>query len=303
MEYTMKKLLAIGLLVNSLVNSSPLEAQTHFAFSNDEQVAINVYQSAIPAVVTIRGGNSTGSGSLISADGLILTNEHVVGRAARVEVRTQDGRRFVGDVISTDRRNDLALIRVQSQERFPFIRLADSSGIQVGQRVFAIGSPFGLSGTLTTGILSRIAPNGDLQTDAAINPGNSGGPLLNSKGELIGVNKAIIGNGQGIGFATNVSTARAFIAQSRNNRPTPNIATKGPRLGVTIDGQTFVIQEVATNSIASRVGLRPGDKILAVNNQPLRDVQELVEFLDRQPRLMVLTIARNQRLGRILIEF
>jgi S1-C subfamily serine protease len=298
----MNKLLTIGVLASSILNFAPLEAQPRFAFNNDEQVTIKVYQAALPAVVTIRGGNSTGSGSFISSDGLILTNAHVVGRFSRVEVITQDGRRFAGDVISTDRRNDLALIKVQSQERFPFLPLADSKGIQVGQRVFAIGSPFGLSGTLTTGILSRIAPNGDLQTDAAINPGNSGGPLLNSKGELIGVNKAIIGNGQGIGFATSAPTARTFIAQSRN-RPNVAVNPQAPRLGVTVDGQTFIIQAVATNSIASRVGLRPGDRILAVNNQPLRDVEDLVEFLDRKPKAMVLTIARNQRLGQVLIEF
>ncbi len=298
----MNKLLTIGVLASSILNFAPLEAQPRSAFNNDEQVTIKVYQAALPAVVTIRGGNSTGSGSFISSDGLILTNAHVVERFSRVEVITQDGRRFAGDVISTDRRNDLALIKVQSQERFPFLPLADSKGIQVGQRVFAIGSPFGLSGTLTTGILSRIAPNGDLQTDAAINPGNSGGPLLNSKGELIGVNKAIIGNGQGIGFATSAPTARTFIAQSRN-RPNVAVNPQAPRLGVTVDGQTFIIQAVATNSIASRVGLRPGDRILAVNNQPLRDVEDLVEFLDRRPKAMVLTIARNQRLGQVLIEF
>ncbi len=298
----MNKLLTIGVLASSILNFAPLEAQPRSAFNNDEQVTIKVYQAALPAVVTIRGGNSTGSGSFISSDGLILTNAHVVERFSRVEVITQDGRRFAGDVISTDRRNDLALIKVQSQERFPFLPLADSKGIQVGQRVFAIGSPFGLSGTLTTGILSRIAPNGDLQTDAAINPGNSGGPLLNSKGELIGVNKAIIGNGQGIGFATSAPTARTFIAQSRN-RPNVAVNPQAPRLGVTVDGQTFIIQAVATNSIASRVGLRPGDRILAVNNQPLRDVEDLVEFLDRRPKAMVLTIARNRYLGQVLIEF
>ncbi len=292
----MKQLLTIGILASSLVNLMPLAVESRPTFESDEQVTINVYQRALPAVVTIRGGRSTGSGSFISADGLVLTNEHVVGRAQRVEVLTQDGRRFIGEVINTDRRNDLALVKVQSREKFPFLRLAEPGSIQVGQRVFAIGSPFGLAGTLTTGILSRIAPNGDLQTDAAINPGNSGGPLLNSRGELIGVNKAIIGNGQGIGFATSAPTVRTFLAQA------PQSST-GPRLGVTIDAQTFVIQEIARNSIASRAGLRPGDRILAVNNQPLRDVQELIDYLDRQPKVLVLTIARDQRLGRVLIEF
>ncbi|MCS6958653.1 MAG: trypsin-like peptidase domain-containing protein [Pseudanabaenaceae cyanobacterium SKYGB_i_bin29] len=295
----MRKLLAIGLLTTTLSLGIPPHT---FAFTNDEQITINVYKLAAPAVVTLRGGGSTGSGSFISADGLILTNEHVVGRASQVEVRTQDGRRFIGDVIATDRRNDLALVRVRSNERFPFLRLADSSGIQVGQRVFAIGAPFGLAGTLTTGILSRIAPNGDLQTDAAINPGNSGGPLLNSKGELIGINKAIVGNGQGIGFATSAIAARNFIHQTAN-RPTPPPESRGQRLGVTIDTQTFTIQEINPNSIASRVGLRPGDRILAINNQPLRDVQELLAVLDQNPKILVLTIARERRIGKILIEF
>lgn len=294
----MQRLLTIGFLAATL--SVALPPRT-FAFTSDEQITINVYKAALPAVVTIRGIGTTGSGSFISADGLILTNEHVVGRLSQVEVRTQDGRRFIGDVIATDRRNDLALLRVRSNEKFPFLRLAEASGIQVGQRVFAIGAPFGLAGTLTTGILSRIAPNGDLQTDAAINPGNSGGPLLNSRGELIGVNKAIMGNGQGIGFATSALTARNFLNQVAN-RPTTPPEKSGRRWGITIDAQTFTIQAINPSSLASRIGLRPGDKILAVNNQPLRDVQELIEVLEQNPKVIVLTIARDRRIRMIGVE-
>jgi len=200
-------------------------------FRADEQTNINVYRNASPAVVTIIGGNNTGSGSIISPEGLVITNEHVVrmARGGLVSVQTSNGQRYNGQVLATDATNDLALIQLRTNERLPFIRLAQSDGIQVGQQVFAIGSPFGLSGTLTTGILSRIANNGDLQTDAVLNPGNSGGPLLNSQGELIGVNKAILANqggNTGIGFATSATIARQFVAQVQPGRSAnPTIAT------------------------------------------------------------------------------
>lgn len=210
-------------------------------FRADEQININVYRNASPAVVTIIGGNNTGSGSIISPDGLVLTNEHVVrmARGGMVSVQTGNGQRYNGQVLATDAANDLALIQLRTNERLPYLRLAASEGIQVGQQVFAIGSPFGLSGTLTTGILSRIAQNGDLQTDAVLNPGNSGGPLLNSQGELIGVNKAILANqggNTGIGFATSALIAQQFINQARTGRPSspipanPAIATAPPAL-------------------------------------------------------------------------
>lgn len=222
------------LLVNTaygVVTSTPSLAAT---FRADEQTTINVYRNASPAVVTITGGNNTGSGSIISPEGLVITNEHVVrmARGGIVSVQTSNGQRYTGQVLATDRVNDLALIQLRTNERLPYIRLASGDGIQVGQQVFAIGSPFGLSGTLTTGILSRIANNGDLQTDAVLNPGNSGGPLLNSQGELIGVNKAILANqggNTGIGFATSATVARQFVAQAQQGRTAnPAIATAPP---------------------------------------------------------------------------
>ncbi|MEN9273772.1 MAG: trypsin-like peptidase domain-containing protein [Gloeomargarita sp. DG02_4_bins_56] len=299
-----------------VISTAPGWAQTRF--HGDEQVSIQVYQKASPAVVTIRAGNGNGSGSIISPDGLVLTGAHVVSGFRRVQVTTSTGTRYTAQVIATDRQRDLALLRLENvQGRLPTIPLANRDGIQVGQRVFAIGSPFGLSGTYTTGILSRIAPNGDLQTDAAINPGNSGGPLLNSRGELIGVNRAILSPGMsggniGIGFATSILNAQDFIAQNRNN-PGSAVATapepprspvqQGVRLGVALDPNTLVIQEVEPNSPAQAIGLRPGDRLLAVNGFPLDDPEELRAFLERRPRALVLTVARQGRVANVFVRF
>lgn len=189
-------------------------------------------------------------------------------------------------MIATDGQNDLALVRLETTERLPTLRLSSPGGIQVGQRVFAIGSPFGLSGTLTTGILSRIARNGDLQTDASLNPGNSGGPLLNSRGELIGVNKAILSPGgqgnTGIGFATSALVAKDFIAQNQSNG-TPGAVTQRhspstPRLGVTLDTGTLVVLGVQPGSLAADLGLRRGDRLVAIDGRRLRGIQDLQSF-------------------------
>ncbi len=286
-----------------------LQELTAQASPLEEQTAVNVYRSVLPAVVTVSQGSSSGSGTIISADGLVLTNEHVVRRltGSTVSVRTSTNQTYSGRVVAIDRTNDLALIRLQTNgDRLPFVRLAEPSAVEVGRRVYAIGSPFGLAGTLTTGILSRIAPNGDLQTDAALNPGNSGGPLLNSEGELIGVNKAILSpNGRdrtGIGFATSVAAVQTFLARANSGDPGV-VAKTPPRLGVTVDTRTLTIEEVAADSIASRIGLRPGDRLVALNGRPLTDPRQLQEYLNDQPEALVLTISRNQRLGSVRVVF
>lgn len=293
----------------ALLPVSPVFAQTQ----NEEQTNIDVYRLASPAVVTISTGNSSGSGSIVSPEGLVLTNEHVVrgARGGRVRITTTAGNRYTGQVIAIDRRNDLALVRLDTTDRFSTIRLSTPERIQVGQRVFAIGSPFGLSGTLTTGILSRISGNGDLQTDAALNPGNSGGPLLNSQGELIGVNKAILSPGgrgnTGIGFATSITVAKDFIAQNRNSS-NPNTVTERsspltPRLGVTVDAQTLVVLGVQPGSPAANLGLRRGDRLIAIDGRRLRGIQDLQTFLARRPDSAVLTVARNRRLADVRVSF
>jgi len=283
----------------------------------EEQTSIDVYQKASPGVVTIKAGRSSGSGSIIAAEGLVLTNEHVVrdSRSGQVSVKTANGKTYQGQVIATDRKNDLALVRLNATQRLRrIIRLADPNSIRVGQQVYAIGSPFGLEGTLTTGILSRIDDkDGDLQTDAALNQGNSGGPLLNSEGELIGVNKSIIsssrdGGNIGIGFATSVRVARDFIARhagtggDRNPDPRPPYENDRPILGVTVNQRMMVLQ-VDPGSPAERAGLMDGDRLIGINGQRVRNIDDVKSFLDRRPGSLVLIYMRNGSRARTQVNF
>jgi hypothetical protein len=195
----------------------------------EEGVNVRVYQAASPAVVAIETTVGSGSGSIISPEGLILTNAHVVSGAETVTVTLADGREFEGNVIGYGEGGlDLAAVQIVSDEGdFPFVRVAAPEAVEVGQRAFAIGSPFGFQGTFTTGIVSRIdRDRGLIQTDAAINPGNSGGPLLNSRGELVGVNSAIFSPGTGagnvgIGFAIATDRVSSFlVAVDEGRAPT-----------------------------------------------------------------------------------
>lgn len=202
----------------------------------DEDTNIRVYKAASPAVVAIDAGNGNGSGSLVTPTGLVLTNAHVVGSASRVQVRLEDGREFVGDVVGyANNRVDLAAIQLRGNPTgLPTLQIAPRDSVQVGQRAFVIGNPFGLSGTFTVGIVSRIDPVRRLiQTDAAINPGNSGGPLLNSRGQLMGVNTSIFtterrGGNIGIGFAIPVEEVQSFLSALQNGTaPTQASASNG----------------------------------------------------------------------------
>src|SRR6266540_2759278 len=165
---------------------------------------------------------SLGSGFIISDDGYILTNNHVVSGADEIKVKLADGREFKGEVKGADEKLDLALIRIEGKDHFPVATLGDSDKIQVGEWVMAIGNPFGLQQTVTAGIVSakgRVIGSGPyddfIQTDASINPGNSGGPLFNSGGEVIGINAAIVAGGQGIGFAIPINMAKSIVTQLR----------------------------------------------------------------------------------------
>ena len=165
---------------------------------------------------------SLGSGVVIDADRHVLTNEHVISRASRIRVTLADGREFDAKLVGADPNNDLAVLRVESKETLPWIPPATSSDIMVGEPVIAIGNPFGLSNTVTTGVISAAdrsirtedrVYHGFLQTDASINPGNSGGPLLNAEGSLVGINTAIYGGAQGIGFAIPIDVAKRVVGQ------------------------------------------------------------------------------------------
>lgn len=236
---------AIGF--NLLNGATPIEilslqqlGYSHQAFAQDadEATSERVYASARPAVVSIESEDGTGSGSIISADGLILTNAHVIGNSRTVKVRLEDGRTLEGRVVGYGDGLDLAAVRIQGNN-FPTIPLASATA-RVGQKAFAIGNPFGLEGTFTTGIVSRIDnERGVIQTDAAINPGNSGGPLLNSQGQLIGVNTSIYAISRdsgniGIGFAINTDRLQPFLTAVRNGN-----ASQTPQRGLVAQSITL----------------------------------------------------------------
>jgi len=236
----------LGAIALPLVTPPPIFAQS------DEATRIRVYQSASPAVVSIQSNSGSGSGSIINAKGLILTNAHVVRGASIVNVALNDKRQFRGRVIASSRNPDLALIQLESvADNLPTIPIASSSSVQVGQSAFAIGNPFGrFAGTLTTGIISRIDRDRQLlQTDAALNPGNSGGLLLNSRGELVGVNTAIFtttSTNSGIGLAIEADTVNQFIAAARQGK-VPNSVANLPRPSIlSLDGNP-ITSTLSTN--------------------------------------------------------
>jgi S1-C subfamily serine protease len=210
----------------------PAQAYTP-QFDQEELENISVYELAAKAVVTINalanGNPSSGAGVLIDESGLILTSSHVIGNATRVHVTLADGRKCVGSVLGKmGDTADLALLKVEANTPLPYLKLADSSKVRVGQKVLAIGNPYGFERTLTTGIISRIDKERNrIQTDAAINPGNSGGPLLDTRGYILGINQSIFnpdGNRSniGIGFAVPANAARDFLKALAAEEPMPS---------------------------------------------------------------------------------
>src|ERR1700686_1385717 len=213
------------------------QAASNEALDTDEQNNISVYHKNIGSVVNVTSKavafdffyglvpqEGQGSGFIIDKDGHVLTNYHVIADARQVEVTLHNRKKYRATIVGTDRSHDLAIVQIKAPELSP-MALGDSKNLRVGQKVYAIGNPFGLAGTLTSGIVSSIRsvqePDGipideAIQTDAAINPGNSGGPLLNSHGEVIGINTMIAGNpgvdqSAGIGFAIPINTAKAVL--------------------------------------------------------------------------------------------
>lgn len=199
-------------------------------YSEDTTVS-RIYEKLTPAVVLVeadlKDGLSSGTGCIIDPSGIILTSSHVIDDAPDVQVTISTGEVFKGKVISVmGKENDLALIKINAKKILPTLELGDSEKVKVGQRVLAIGNPFGFNGTLTTGIVSRIDySRNKIQTDAAINPGNSGGPIINLKGEVIGISQSIYNpdnniSNIGIGFAVPINEAKSFIklAMSDNKK-------------------------------------------------------------------------------------
>ena len=219
----MRKIFYAFLFLFLFLSLNICSAQT---VSAEEQINTAVYEAVYPAIVVIEGdipsGYSTGSGCIISPDGYILTSSHVVKNAKNIEVTTNTGKVYPAKTVKTTGKNkDLALLKIEPKTELPMVKIGNSEEVKVGQRVLAIGNPFGFSGTLTTGIVSRIDyHNNKIQTDAAINPGNSGGPIVNVNGEVIGISQSIYNpdNNQsniGIGFAVPVNEAKSLINYAR----------------------------------------------------------------------------------------
>jgi serine protease Do len=229
----------------------------------------------------------TGSGVIVSPDGYILTNNHVAGASADIRVRLSDGREFTARRIGVDAETDLASIKIEARN-LPHATLGDSSRLEQGEWVIALGSPFGLEQTMTVGIVSATGRqfggtyDNYIQTDASINPGNSGGPLINMNGEVIGINTMIYsrsGGSEGIGFSVPSNTARSVQEQLlRSGR-----VTRG-YLGVTLQdsstaGSGAMVAEVSNGGPASSAGLRNGDRIVEFDGKAVKSTKQLTEIV------------------------
>ena len=293
------------------------EAEAAPAYDAEEQNNIAIYKRVLPSVVNITSKSlvynfffepvpqqGQGSGFILDKAGHVLTNFHVIAGANRgIEVKLSNKRNYSAKVVGTDRVHDLALLQIDAPNLEP-VTLADSSGLAVGQKVYAIGNPFGLAGTMTRGIISSIRSIGGsegapienaIQTDAAINPGNSGGPLLNSRGEVIGINTMIASNGadqsSGIGFAIPINTAKAVLNDltryGRVKRPSLGIVSYaiGPdlasQMGLAVDSG-ILIQKVIPGGAAERAGLRGGSQQAYVGNTSILLGGDLIVGIDGQ---------------------
>jgi S1-C subfamily serine protease len=319
--------------------SGPNTAQT--AIPEDDQALLDSYSRAVievvdrvgPAVVrlAVRNGDPTrpgqsrsgsGSGVIVAPDGLILTNSHVAGAASRIEVTTADGQDLHARLVGDDPDTDLALIRIDEPATLPSARLGDSKRLKRGQLVIAIGNPLGFESTVTTGVVSALgrslrSRNGRLiddviQTDAALNPGNSGGPLVSSRGEVVGINTAVIMGAQGICFAVAANTAsfvlgelvrhgrvrRAFIGIAAQQTAIPPLRRRAAGL---VQDRAVMIGTVEPDSAAERAGLRPGDIVVALDGITIAGADDLVRALtgDKIGRSVAFEVLRGT--GRLTV--
>lgn len=306
----------------------PLDGSLTFLDRMSEAIA-DLAERVEPAVVNIRvmrgvphphrsvmteGG---GSGAIFTPDGFVLTNAHVVAGAVAVKVLLSDGRSFFATVVGSDEATDLAVMRLQG-DHLPYAPFGDSNTLRTGQLVIAIGNPFGFQRTVTAGIVSALGRtlhsengrpmDGIVQTDAAINPGNSGGPLVNTRGEVIGINTAIIPGARGIGFAIPSNTATyvagELMRQGRVVRGylgiggmTVDLPTRVVR-ALGLDGDRGVLVEsVERDSPVDRAGLYPGDVLLSLDDRPVRSVDDLHHLLNERSvgRRMPLDVLRERQ--------
>jgi S1-C subfamily serine protease len=332
-----------------VVDRSPLElteAHAAPAYDSEELANIGVYKKALASVVNVTATivsydffygavpqQGQGSGFILDKQGRILTNYHVIANARQIEVTLDDKHKYKAKLLGSDQAHDLALLQVQAPDLVPAV-LSDSRGLIVGQKVYAIGDPFGLNGTMTTGIISSIrsvrGPQGALienaiQTDAAINPGNSGGPLLNSRGEVIGITSMIASNGadqnSGVGFAIPIDTAKAvledFAKYGHVRRPSLGIVPLAigqdlaQQMGLAADAGVLIVRTVPGGA-ADKAGLHGGkeraylgnteiylggDLIIGIDDKEVTSPQDLSEVMNRHEvgDSVVVTFLRGQR--------
>ncbi len=295
-----------------LVPSEPgedlMDAYSRAVIAAAEKVSPSVVYIEVQQPIRSRRGNAprlpqearaSGSGFIFTPDGFILTNSHVVHSARKIEVTVSDGRKYQADLIGDDPDTDLAVIRINAPNLVP-AHLGESQKIRVGQLVVAIGNPYGFQYSVTAGVVSALgrslrAQSGRLmdaviQTDAALNPGNSGGPLVNSRGEVIGVNTAMILPAQGISFATSIDTAkfvasrlirdgkvsRSYIGLAGQNVPLPRRIVRYYNLAVE---SGILIVSFEGNSPARKGGVREGDIIIGLDDHPTAGIDDLHKLL------------------------
>jgi 2-alkenal reductase len=313
-----------------------------------EQTTISLFERVSPAVVQVvvlgrtanpfesdRGGSElraegTGTGFIWDGAGNVVTNAHVVGTGRRVAIRTASGNLVTADVVGTASNYDIAVVRVTGRGAVPSpIPIGSSADLKVGQWVFAVGNPFGLDQTLTTGVISALKRrlptaggreiSGVIQTDAAINPGNSGGPLLDSAGRLIGVNTAIIspsGTSAGIGFAIPIDVVNRVVPEliSKGRVPTPGIGIipANEELAARVGVQGIIIVRTTPGSPAERAGLqgvdlaagRLGDVIVGIQGRPVKRLADLTEVLEglKLPGSVDLTVQRDSARRSVTVD-
>lgn len=282
----------------------------------DDPFLRRFFGDSLPQLSPTEQLRGLGSGFIIDKSGLVLTNAHVVDQADKVTVRLKDGRTFEGKVKGIDEVTDLAVVKINAGNDLPIAPLGSSSDVQVGDWAIAVGNPLGFDNTVTLGIVSTLKRSSAqvgitdkrlefIQTDAAINPGNSGGPLLNGRGEVIGINTAIRADAMGIGFAIPIDKAKAIAAQlqrdgkvthpylgvqmvtltpelARQNNTDPNAAVEIPEIS------GVLVVRVVPNSPAATAGVRRGDVILQVDGQPITTAEQLQ------------SVVEDSRLGQVL---
>ncbi|MGM1059772.1 trypsin-like peptidase domain-containing protein [Saccharothrix sp. Mg75] len=305
-----------GPVANALNQAPPAQRTGAAAEGSIEQVA----QKVLPTVVQVQVSGGAGSGFVLSSDGLVLTNNHVVESAAGggpIKVQLQDGRSFDARIVGRDPTSDLAVVKAEDVDDLPVAELGNSSDLRIGQQVVAVGSPFDLNGTVTSGIVSSlnrpVRAGGEqgtqatvlnaIQTDAAINPGNSGGPLVNMQGQVVGINSAIYspnsgqsaqGGSVGIGFAIPVDQARRTAKElSETGKATQTVL--GVSVGDDEDGGALV-REVTAGGAAEAAGVKAGDVITRFGDRPIDSSDALVAAVrSRAPGEKVqLTIGRDR---------